>query len=1037
MGEENCGGVVLNLFFLSCPYFYLNAVRVGFVKQFTAIAFFIVLCLSNWCNAQYAAGYNLNQDNGLPSNRVYTSLVDRLGYLWIATANGVVKFNGYECKVFGTADGLPTNDNWQLVEDSKGRIWLGNITKEIGYLYNDIYHRAYDAGRVIYPSCLRKYKDGIIFLSTMINEHPSTSVCRFVADSFTKFDICNIISKDTDRTEKSKGCTFIDDSFQIYCWYYNVLAKLVVDDTGLRVKNLAYSFDPDYANYIKKNYLGLILKHYLVFLREKPLRNKCLIFDLNTCTFKSMSFPDFDELSNLSFFIYQSNPDLLKVVTNRAELDFSVTDSIRLLTKRNYSDILGGRKLMPTAINFDPLWGRIYGTGTLGVFYSPDAQNHFRKIEGLDIANYTYIGEKPDKEAFWWNENNSTLLRLNKDFTCSKYILPSVTVLERIIPFGNDSFLLLSGGSFGTFWLTFNRYNRPVLAQTSKFGLMILSIFQSAPDQFMTISKREFYLTKHNFQQAETIIIDRERYSGLIYDQVRNSYLAYNNNKICIRKANGDKTIITGASLKKWGVSIVRKIVINSTTGSIFLCDDNNVYSYDYEKQEAKKILQNINLSQPAINLYKNVLVVSGKFGVAFCLVKGKNMLSAPMVYYNARNLNYSRVYSTQVSWNKVLLNTDKGPYAVDIPLENELSMHTTVPDSSYRFLLKYKDTTINIKDRDSIEISPYSPKLDFDVISKNGIGRVIYYYKYGGDSVWQRLVNNELYLPRAAPDKFYTISLMAEDDVWRSEVAKITYHVKAAWWQKRSGKNIIWAGALSLFVVIIGLVVYATKKIITEKNEQTRHLLELEITGIYAQANPHFISNTLNSALYYIKTGKLEEAYSHIFKFSKLLRSYLDSSRKTYIPLSEEIENLRNYVDIQRTRFPNVFDYEIILDNIKRNDIQIPSLLLQPLVENAINHGLIPKEENGYLKIFLGIDEKEKCLTCIIEDNGIGRKKSQEINSQSTVKRNSHGSQLLIDLIAILNKYKKAGIQMEYVDKPEPHTGTIVIIKIKNFING
>ncbi|HVW98988.1 MAG TPA: hypothetical protein VHA52_00890, partial [Candidatus Babeliaceae bacterium] len=150
-----------------------------------------------------------------------------------------------------------------------------------------------------------------------------------------------------------------------------------------------------------------------------------------------------------------------------------------------------------------------------------------------------------------------------------------------------------------------------------------------------------------------------------------------------------------------------------------------------------------------------------------------------------------------------------------------------------------------------------------------------------------------------------------------------------------------------------------------------------------------------------------------------------------------EEIANLRNYIELQQTRFKNRFTYEIIMD--EDNDIgrvMIPSLLVQPLVENAINHGLFHKKEKGYLRI-----EFRKAPTgeiiCTIEDNGIGRQQSKVINDGNPVKPRSYGSELTKELIDIFKLYEKMNIEMRYIDKQLPETGTIVELKIKSNLYG
>ena len=212
------------------------------------------------------------------------------------------------------------------------------------------------------------------------------------------------------------------------------------------------------------------------------------------------------------------------------------------------------------------------------------------------------------------------------------------------------------------------------------------------------------------------------------------------------------------------------------------------------------------------------------------------------------------------------------------------------------------------------------------------------------------------------------------------------------------------------------------------------RILTELELRAVYAQINPHFIFNTLSATQYFINHKEYDNAYVHINKFSHLIRAYLKSSQERYVTLGEELEMLKNYVELQKARFEEKFDYSIEVDNkLPVNNMKIPSLLLQPLVENAINHGLFHRKVGGELSLrFLqGVTSDE--LICIIDDNGVGRERAREIKAASGVQYESYGTKLTKQLIDVFAEFEKIGITLEYIDKQLPETGTIVKLTIKN----
>jgi LytS/YehU family sensor histidine kinase len=148
---------------------------------------------------------------------------------------------------------------------------------------------------------------------------------------------------------------------------------------------------------------------------------------------------------------------------------------------------------------------------------------------------------------------------------------------------------------------------------------------------------------------------------------------------------------------------------------------------------------------------------------------------------------------------------------------------------------------------------------------------------------------------------------------------------------------------------------------------------------------------------------------------------------------LEEEIKMLRNYIELQQIRFEEKFEYKIEIDNkLPTNNIRIPSLLLQPLVENAINHGLFHKEKGGILllKFEQGTDSSE--LVCIIEDNGVGRDTARKINEANSTKE-SYGTKLTNQLLEVFKLYENLDIKLKYIDKALPESGTIVTLVLKN----
>ena len=176
---------------------------------------------------------------------------------------------------------------------------------------------------------------------------------------------------------------------------------------------------------------------------------------------------------------------------------------------------------------------------------------------------------------------------------------------------------------------------------------------------------------------------------------------------------------------------------------------------------------------------------------------------------------------------------------------------------------------------------------------------------------------------------------------------------------------------------------------------------------------SPHFIFNVLNSIQYFIAKNDRLNAINYLSMFSKLVRSILTHSVNNKISLAEEIELLKNYIQLEMVRFENKFEFSIELSpGVDTDSIIIPSLLIQPYVENAILHGLYNKKTPG--KLLIRIHEDEDMLTFIIEDNGIGREAAQKLRMESFRPHNSMGINITEERLKLINLGQQAAFEVE-----------------------
>jgi len=223
------------------------------------------------------------------------------------------------------------------------------------------------------------------------------------------------------------------------------------------------------------------------------------------------------------------------------------------------------------------------------------------------------------------------------------------------------------------------------------------------------------------------------------------------------------------------------------------------------------------------------------------------------------------------------------------------------------------------------------------------------------------------------------------------------------------------------------------------KKHAELQHQAsELEMQALRAQMNPHFIFNCLSSINRFIFKNDNKTASDYLTRFSRLIRMVLMHSQKKLITLEDELEMLRLYLDLERLRFKDAFDYSITTTNIvDAGAIFIPPLLLQPFCENAVWHGLMHKESKGHLNVIISevISEDNKVLHCIIEDDGIGREKAAELKSKSAENEKSMGLKITTERLALLNQENNFSTFYrieDILDKNNEVAGTKVQLKIR-----
>jgi len=207
----------------------------------------------------------------------------------------------------------------------------------------------------------------------------------------------------------------------------------------------------------------------------------------------------------------------------------------------------------------------------------------------------------------------------------------------------------------------------------------------------------------------------------------------------------------------------------------------------------------------------------------------------------------------------------------------------------------------------------------------------------------------------------------------------------------------------------------------------------EIQMQALRAQMNPHFLFNSLNSIKYFAISKSKDETAAYLSKFSMLVRAILNNSKSRTISLKDELDALQLYIEIEHLRLDGKFDYHIDIDSgIHIKQAQIPPMILQPYVENAIWHGLMHKDGRG--RLLVQVKDMGHQIQCIIEDNGIGRLKASEFRGKQTDHKKSVGMQITSDRIALINRIYHIDTQVHVIDLMDEKgmaTGTRVVINV------
>ena len=1012
---------------------------------------------------------NIKLVKGLSQNWIYTIHQDKYGYMWFGTWDGLNKYDGYNFTIYNEKDGLTDHAILCMLEDENGTFWIGT---DKGFNKFDRRHQTFKQFPELPGDSTSLYHNRVMSLI----ESRDGSIWLGTGGGLLKFD-----------KVKEAFTSFLSTSQPYYSPRSNYILNLCEDDKGIIWISTSYGlvkFNPITERstryyHIEGDTTSLSNNNVRYVMQEKSgnfwigTRNGLNYFDTTSQKLKHYYANPNNPYSisdNKIQVIYQDHEGEIWVGTENGGLNYFDKVHNRFF---HYENVLNDKASLSNdkiySIYEDRsgnLWvGTYNGVNKINKYYN-DFGHRLRTSDDNSSLNTNIIWSfDKDRDDKLWIATSKGINVL--DLKSSKYFYLSNEPGKENSLAGNDVRTLLYSPAYDCFWFGFfgsgfDKYNVKsktfthftfdpnknsvsndyindiLLADDGKLWLATgngLDRFDPATNKFVV-----FYNDKKNPKSLGNditicLLEDRKKTlwigtdNGLNkYNESDNTFTNFNFNEGSNenKSANSIFYLSEDHSGIIWvGTSGGGLIKFNPDSGhyKIYTTNDglpNNVIYSILEDQDGNLWLStNLGLSKFYVSSERFVNydvkdgIQSNEFNLGACY-KDQN----GEMYFGGMN-GYNVFNPVNIKYNP---NMPVITISAFRKFNEKLSEEYFAGDTIH---LRYDDNFF------SFEIS----SLDYTNPSKNK-----YRYKLNNfDKDWiQTDANNRLAEYKKVPPGYYTFMANGtnNDGVWNDKGIALTVIITAPWW------TTWWFSVLLVLALIIVLwvIIYRRIKRIRRKSEVDAKVLEiekqkfdLEQKALRLQMNPHFIFNSLNSIQSYILSHDTDKAVMYLGKFSQLMRLILTNSGYKFIPVKEELKTITYYLDLEKLRFDNKFDYSITIDkNIDVEFVEIPPMIIQPYIENAIIHGLLHKPSKGQIDIDFRLDNET--IVCSVVDNGVGREKSMTIEKATGIKRKSKGMMITKARLEILSRQSNDEFSIQIIDLKDEFgnaKGTKVEIRI------
>ncbi|MCU0324591.1 MAG: histidine kinase [Spirosomaceae bacterium] len=985
-------------------------------------------------------------DDGLPSSHIYRTFQDSEGYIWVCTDKGLARFDGYRFEKFTTKEGLPYNDIWGIAEDSQKRLWFTSYAHTI--LYYDLKEHKFHSIKVKDLDPKAQF-DHVMFFQKKGDKILAFKSYESVIEIENGKTALNYLSAEYSLA------TFFDIYKDLYLYVKKNKTKVFEEGYPQQqrtfAENLQFILDgkvDKVRNYSKDFFEGESILCSLHF----PDRNLfCKVSSIWTANGKNIFKKDLKELSmfpnnRIIYFSKIGNTDLCLITTEKEQ--FVIDKNLNRQKEYDFIDELGVNSLFIDK-EFN-VWISSKQDGLLMLTQEAIKSKVFNILENVavkaicrDARNRIWIGTDLGQLFIYENQK----LRL-MEFEDQMKVSISKIVADAsggvLIAWINNSLMHLKDAEVykkikfqEVIFYNFTNFKFSDDRHLLFKNVSVKDILQTNDKniQYIITGKNVHYLQQNKNNVYIEFAFRNLGYRSFAIEELTNGEIYFGTGIGLIKKNNNDLDLLSTLKSKYPIANQPITDLLTDNQDNLWVATDGfGIYRVRDNKVDVISELNGMIIKNFYFDKSVNRIWMATNDGVHVISVQSES----PLKYtYNKisvlQGLPTQEIHSVYADGNKLFAGTNNG--LVIINLDNFFANRVDSVEASPLVVKNVKvnrrDTTLHNDYR--LKYNQNNIELEFVGLSYKSDRNIKYEYRMTGiDNEWHTTSDLKREFTTLPPGS-YEFELRATDIENKplKNFVPIKFEILPPFWQT-------WWFYLSIVGLVLAIVYSGFKVFKRNQNkaiEINKKFADLELQALQSQMNPHFVFNALSSIQSFILNKDFLTANDYLTNFSKLIRAFLESSRDKYISIQEEVLLIERYIKLEKVRFRDKFEFEIIQSENVNPSIEIPSMLIQPFVENAINHGLLYKENKGNL--IVSFDQQENQLLCVIDDDGVGRAKAAELKNKSLKSYKSRAMEITEERMRTLQILDNIDVSINVIDKvDESNNATGTRIEIKIYIN-